>query len=225
MSHDATSFFLSWLFNPRRVGAVAPSGNALAELITREITPSSGPIIELGAGTGVFTYKLLQKGIRQQDLTIVEYGSEFVQILQLRFPGARVLWMDAARLGTVKLADDGSVGAVVSGLPLLTMSPRKVLSIVSGAFRYVRPNGAFYQFTYGPRAPIPRPILDRLGLKATLVGRTMSNLPPASVYRLVRRAPSRLSAPRSGAIEDQSQLDDFGLRPRLVDTPTVLEPG
>ncbi len=225
MSHDATSFFLSWLFNPRRVGAVAPSGNALAELITREITPSSGPIIELGAGTGVFTYTLLQKGIRQQDLTIVEYGSEFVQVLQLRFPGARVLWMDAARLGTVKLADDGSVGAVVSGLPLLNMSPRKVLSILSGAFRYMRPNGAFYQFTYGPRAPVPRPILDRLGLKATLVGRTMNNLPPAAVYRLVRRAPSRLSALRSGAIEDQSRLDDFGLRPRLVDTPTVLEPG
>jgi phospholipid N-methyltransferase len=225
MSHDATSFFLSWLFNPRRVGAVAPSGNALAELITREITPSSGPIIELGAGTGVFTYKLLQKGLRQQDLTIVEYGSEFVPILQLRFPGARVLWMDAARLGMVKLADDGSVGAVVSGLPLLTMSPRKVLSILSGAFRYVRPNGAFYQFTYGPRPPIPRPILDRLGLKATLVGRTISNLPPASVYRLVRRAPSRFSALRSGAIEYQSQLDDLGLRPRLTVVPQVLEPG
>jgi phosphatidylethanolamine/phosphatidyl-N-methylethanolamine N-methyltransferase len=224
MSHDATSFFLSWLFNPRRVGAVAPSGNALAELITREITPSSGPIIELGAGTGVFTYKLLQKGIRQQDLTIVEYGSEFVQILQLRFPGARVLWMDAARLGTVKLADDGAVGAIVSGLPLLTMSPRKVLSILSGAFRYVRPNGAFYQFTYGPRAPIPRPILDRLGLKATLVGRTMNNLPPASVYRLVRRAPSRFAALRFGAIEDQPQLDDRELRPRLAVVPTVLEP-
>jgi phosphatidylethanolamine/phosphatidyl-N-methylethanolamine N-methyltransferase len=219
MSHDVMSFFLSWLLNPRRVGAIAPSSNALAELITKEITPSSGPIIELGAGTGVFTHKLLQKGLQQQDLTLVEYGSDFVKMLQVRFPGARVLWMDAARLGTINLADDGSVGAVVSGLPLLTMPPRKVLSILSGAFRYVRPNGAFYQFTYGPKVPIPRPILDRLGLKATLIGRTINNLPPAAVYRLVRRAPCRFSIVRS-AFDEKAQLNDLKQLSRVDASPT-----
>jgi phosphatidylethanolamine/phosphatidyl-N-methylethanolamine N-methyltransferase len=197
MSHHLTSFFLSWLSNPRRVGAIAPSSDALAELITREITPSSGPVIELGPGTGVFTYKLLQKGIRQQDLTLIEYGSDFVRILQLRFPGARVLWMDAGRLGAMKLAEDGSVGSVVSGLPLLIMPPKKIVSILSGAFRYIRPNGAFYQFTYGPRCPVPRPILDRLGLKAVMLDRTMHNLPPAAVYRLTRRAPCKFSVHRT----------------------------
>jgi phospholipid N-methyltransferase len=192
MSHDFVSFFLSWLSSPRRVGAVAPSSEVLADLITRDITPSSGPVIELGPGTGVFTYKLLERGIPQQDLTLVEYGSDFARLLQIRFPGARVLWMDASRLGTARIAREGSIGCVVSGLPLLTMSPRKVVAILSGAFRYLRPNGAFYQFTYGPRCPIPRPILDRLGLKATLLDRTMLNIPPASVYRLSRRAPLRL---------------------------------
>lgn len=192
MSHDFVSFFLSWLSSPRRVGAIAPSSDFLAELMTREITASSGPVIELGPGTGVFTYKLLERGVQQQDLTLVEYGSDFARMLQIRFPGARVLWMDASRLGTSGIAEDGSVGCVVSGLPLLAMSPRKVVAIVGGAFRYLRPNGAFYQFTYGPRCPVPRPILDRLGLKATLVDRTVRNIPPASVYRLTRRAPLRL---------------------------------
>ncbi len=196
MPHDFMSFFLSWLSNPRRIGAVAPSGDALAELITRDISPSSGPVVELGPGTGVFTYKLLQKGIRQQDLTLIEYGSDFVRMLQVRFPGVRVLWMDAARLGTSGIAEDASVGAVVSGLPLLSMSTRKVVAIVGGAFRLLRPNGAFYQFTYGPQCPIPRPVLDRLGLKATLIDRTLMNVPPAAVYRLTRRVPLRFSAHR-----------------------------
>ena len=147
MPNDFLSFFLSWMSAPRRVGAIAPSGAALADLITREITASSGPILELGPGTGAFTYKLLKRGVRQQDLTLIEYGSDFMKLLQLRFPNARVLWMDAGRLTTERLYDGTPVGAVVSGLPLLNMSTRKVVSIVGGAFSYVRPGGAFYQFT------------------------------------------------------------------------------
>ncbi|WP_082070366.1 rRNA adenine N-6-methyltransferase family protein [Bradyrhizobium sp. LTSP885] len=192
MSHDFLSFFTAWMAAPGRVGAIAPSGAALAELITRDITANTGPVLELGPGTGAFTYQLLKRGLRQQDLTLVEYGSDFMRLLQLRFPGARVLWMDAGRLASERLFEGAPVGAVVSGLPLLNMSPRKVISIVGGAFSYLRPGGAFYQFTYGMRCPVRRPILDRLGLRATLVDRAILNMPPAAVYRLTRRPQSRL---------------------------------
>ena len=192
MAHDLLSFFTAWMAAPGRVGAIAPSGAALAELITRDISANTGPVLELGPGTGAFTYQLLKRGVRQQDLTLIEYGSDFMRLLQLRFPGARVLWMDAARLASERLYEGAPVGAVVSGLPLLNMSPRKVISIVSGAFSYMRPNGAFYQFTYGMRCPVPRPILDRLGLRATLVDRAILNVPPAAVYRLTRRPQYKL---------------------------------
>ena len=112
-----------------------------------------------------------------------------MRILQHRFPRARVLWMDASQLANYDLFPGATVGAVVSGLPLLSMSPRKVMSILSGAFSHVRPAGSFYQFTYGPRCPVPRPILDRLGLKATRIGATVRNIPPAAVYRITRRQP------------------------------------
>ncbi|MGF6433651.1 class I SAM-dependent methyltransferase [Bradyrhizobium elkanii] len=203
MSHDLLSFFTAWMAAPGRVGAIAPSGAALAELITRDISADTGPVLELGPGTGAFTYQLLKRGVRQQDLTLIEYGSDFMRLLQLRFPGARVLWMDAARLASERLYDGAPVGAVVSGLPLLNMSPRKVISIVGGAFSYLRPGGAFYQFTYGMRCPVPRPILDRLGLRATLVDRAILNVPPAAVYRLTRRPQYKLmtrdGTPAAGA--------------------------
>src|SRR3954468_5319129 len=192
MPNDFLSFFLSWMSAPRRVGAIAPSGAALADLITREITASTGPVLELGPGTGAFTYKLLKRGVRQQDLTLIEYGSDFMKLLQMRFPNARVLWMDAGRLTTERLYDGAPVGAVVRGLPLLNRSTRKVISIVNGAFSYVRPGGAFYQFTYGMSCPVPRPILDRLGLRATLVDRALLNVPPAAVYKLTRRPQMKL---------------------------------
>jgi phospholipid N-methyltransferase len=171
------------------VAAVAPSGDSLARLMTKQIDPSDGPVLELGAGTGVFTRALVARGVRECDLTLVEYGSDFMRVLQHRFPQARVLWMDASQLGSYDLFLGANVGAVVSGLPLLTMSPRKVMSILSGAFSHMRSTGSFYQFTYGPRCPVPRPILDRLGLKAVRLGGTVRNIPPASVYRITRRQP------------------------------------
>jgi phospholipid N-methyltransferase len=184
---DLQRFLRSWVGDPLRVGAIAPSGESLARLITSEISERSGPVLELGAGTGVFTRALLDRGVHESDLTLVEYGSDFVRLLDFRFPKARVLWMDASQLATHKLFEPEGVGAVISGLPLLSMPPRKVIAVLSGAFMYLRTDGAFYQFTYGPRCPIPRKILDRLCLKATRIGGTMRNLPPATVYRIARR--------------------------------------
>lgn len=186
---DFVRFFRLWAANPLQVAAVAPSGEALARVMTQELGPADGPVIEPGPGTGVFTRALLARGVPESALTLVEYGSDFARMLEFRFPQARVLWMDASQLARFELFAGAPVGAVVSGLPLLSMSPRKVIAILSGAFTYMRPGGAFYQFTYGPRCPIPRPILDRLGLKATRVGRALRNIPPATVYKITRRQP------------------------------------
>jgi phospholipid N-methyltransferase len=190
-SSDHIRFFRSWVASPLRTAAVAPSSDSLARLMTQEISGVNGPVLELGPGTGVFTRALLDRGVAESDLTLVEYGSEFARLLEFRFGRARVLWMDASQLSRHALYPDAVVGAVVSGLPLLSMPPRKVYAILAGAFGYIRPNGAFYQFTYGPRCPVARPYLDRLGLKATRVGRAFLNVPPASVYRITRRGPSQ----------------------------------
>lgn len=189
---DVLSFLQAWASDPLRVAAIAPSGEALAELITREITPACRPVLELGPGTGVFTRALLARGLDAEDLTLVEYGAKFTELLQSRFPTARILRMDAARLDQRHLVNGMRFGAVVSGLPLLSMPPKKIFAILAGAFGTLRQGGAFYQFTYGLACPVPRRILDRLGLKATCVGRAYLNIPPAAVYRIIRRKPSRL---------------------------------
>ena len=88
-TYDVLFFLRALAFNPRRVGAIAPSGANLASLITSEISRDSGPVLELGPGTGVFTQALLARGVKEQDLTLVEYGSDFVRRLQTRFPRAR----------------------------------------------------------------------------------------------------------------------------------------
>lgn len=130
---DFLHFFRSWVTNPLRVAAIAPSGDPLARLMTQEIEPFDGPIVELGPGTGVFTRALLARGIAESELTLIEFGGEFLPGLQRRFPDARIVQMDAAELGEAGLFETRCVGAVVSGLPLLSMSPAKVEGILSGA--------------------------------------------------------------------------------------------
>jgi phospholipid N-methyltransferase len=180
-------FLRAWARAPLLVGAILPSGKDLSRLITCEIGPDTGRVIELGPGTGVFTQALLARGVRRSDLTLVEAHPDFARALQLRFPEVNVLCTDARRLRS-GLDGERLAGAVVSGLPLLNMSPRSVMAVLAGSFTCLQPDGRFYQFTYGPTCPVRRPILHRLGLEAVRIGRTFRNFPPAAVYRLSRRS-------------------------------------
>jgi phospholipid N-methyltransferase len=182
---DVLPFFRAWLDNPLGVAAITPSSSVLADLITSEIRPESAPVLELGPGTGVFTRALRERGVPESDLVLVEADANFAQLLRFRFPEATILHMNASHLRRLPFEDAG-VGAVVSGLPLLSMSPRTILLILAGAFAHLRADRHLYQFTYGFRCPVPRRILDRLGLQATRIGGVLANVPPASVYRISR---------------------------------------
>jgi phospholipid N-methyltransferase len=217
---DFVQFFRSWISNPMQVSAIAPSGERLARLMTKEVEALDEPILELGPGTGVFTRALLARGVRECDLTLIEFGAEFVDKLSDRFPQARIVQMDAGKIAEAGLFDKTPVGAVVSGLPLLAMSPAQVASIISGAFSVLRPGGSFYQFTYGPRCPVQRPILERLGLQATRIGGTVRNLPPASVYRISRKGAPEVSIARAG-----HRCRSFDRAPALIAAEMAVDRG
>jgi len=180
-------FARAWVAHPLRVGAIAPSSRRLARLITSEISPHSAPVLELGPGTGVFTRALLGRGLRQDELILVECDPFFACRLKHDYPEARIYQGGVERLRHIDLLDKQQVGAVVSGLPLLSMSMRSRIAILQFAFRHLRPGASYYQFTYGLRCPVPRAALERMGLKAVRMGSTLTNAPPATVYRIRAR--------------------------------------
>src|SRR5690606_31128609 len=97
---DEVRFIASWLQHPLKVGAVSPSGRALARAVAAEVDPSiPGPVVELGPGTGPVTEALVQRGIPQERLVLVEYDPEFCALLRRRFPNATVVEGDAYALG------------------------------------------------------------------------------------------------------------------------------
>ncbi|MDC0672122.1 class I SAM-dependent methyltransferase [Nannocystis radixulma] len=194
IAHDLLRFFRRWLADPRHVGAIAPSGRALADLITRQIHGRSGRVAEFGAGTGVFTRALLSRGVHEANLVLIERDEEFATCLRQRFPRAHVLTMAAERFGEWARAERFAAGAIVSGLPLLNLAHDSRRHILAGAFTSLGGDGALYQFTYGLTCPVPAPLLEHFQLEAECVGRVLRNLPPAAVYRIHRRRPAALAA-------------------------------
>jgi phosphatidylethanolamine/phosphatidyl-N-methylethanolamine N-methyltransferase len=184
---DHVLFLRDWVCDPLQVASIAPSSGSLADIMTSEISFRDAPILELGPGTGVFTRRLLQKGIPQQNLVLVERSEGFADLLEWRYPKARIIRRDASKLIPHEDVVPGTVGAVISGLPLAIMPARRVITIMRFAFQSLKSDSYFYQFTYGQRCPIAPAILDRCGLSSVNIGHTFFNLPPASVYRIYRK--------------------------------------
>lgn len=156
----------------------------------QDVTDASGPVVELGPGTGVFTAALLRRGIPAAHITAIEAVEGFAAAMERRFPGVAVIHGDAVRVRHVVPCGPGGAGVVICGLPLLSIPPAKVLRIVAGCMTILRPEGELRLFTYGFRCPIPASILSRLGLIAQHRAFVPLNMPPASVYAVHRMGPS-----------------------------------
>lgn len=193
---DHLHFFRSWLDSPREIGAVAPSSRPLARLITQEIDPAGGLVVELGPGTGVFTYQLVENGLSPEKLLLIEKNPGFAESLRRRFPTAALHELDVAHMRRCREQWRAlQAQAIVSGLPLLAMGTKAQIAVLRTCFDMLRPGGHLYQFTYHWRCPVPDSILKRLRLKAFPVGNVWWNLPPASVYRISEfREPANAAA-------------------------------
>jgi phosphatidylethanolamine/phosphatidyl-N-methylethanolamine N-methyltransferase len=170
------------------MGAVAPSGPALARLMAHQVdVRGTGPVIELGPGTGAITTALLDVGVAPERLILVEREAELYLWLKTQFASIDVRHEDAGHLvGCLRNDKIDKVDAVVSSLPLLSMPPRAAHGIMDQALSVLGPQGVLIQFTYGPRCPIPRSLIERHGLEARPVGTAWLNFPPATVWRVAR---------------------------------------
>ena len=183
MSGDLALFRRRLLQNPRQVSAIAPSSRHLARAMAEGLGPHTGRVVEFGPGTGRLTQAILDAGLPPSHLSLFELDPDFVRHLQQRFPGVAVHQLAADRADEVTAP---GVGAVVSGLPLLSMPAPVRDAILAAAFRLLAPGAPFIQFTYGPMPPVPPETLVSLGLRAEAGRKVWLNAPPARVYRFYR---------------------------------------
>ncbi len=178
---DEVRFIRSWIEKPLSIGAVTPSSRVLARAMAAYVDlDSTGPVIELGPGTGPVTEALVAQGIDPARLILLEFDPTFCRLLRRRYPAATVVQGDAYSLKRAlgnHLAEPAA--AVVSGLPLFTKPLKTRLKLVYEAFALMLPGAPFVQFTYATVAPIPK-ALDRVRSEAS--ERIWMNIPPARIW-------------------------------------------
>jgi phosphatidylethanolamine/phosphatidyl-N-methylethanolamine N-methyltransferase len=178
---DEVRFIRSWIERPLSIGAVTPSGKLLARTMASYVDPSStGPVVELGPGTGPVTEALVEAGVDPSRLVLVEFNPAFCRILSSRYPQATLVQGDAYSLR--RLLESlllQPAAAVVSGLPLITKPLRMRLRLLRDAFDLMLPGAPFVQFTYSVASPVPRRVG---GFSAEASERIWMNIPPARVW-------------------------------------------
>jgi len=158
-----------------------PSGRLLARTMAQYVDiDSAGPVVELGPGTGAITNALIERGVDQKRLVLVEYNPSFCALLRDRYPQAKVVQGDAYRLrDSLRHVLRAPASAIVSGLPLVTKPMQTRLKLIRGAFWALAPGAPFVQFTYSVVPPIPKSLP---GVSTEASERVWMNLPPARVW-------------------------------------------
>ncbi|MHC2338736.1 class I SAM-dependent methyltransferase [Bradyrhizobium sp. USDA 4454] len=178
---DEVRFLRSWIEKPLHMGAVMPSGRLLARTMAQYVdADAEGPVVELGPGTGAITNALIEHGVDQKRLVLVEYNPGFCALLRERYPQAKVVQGDAYRLrDTLWDVMKSPASAMVSGLPLVTKPMLTRLKLIRDAFLALAPGAPFVQFTYSVAPPIPKSLP---GVSTEASERIWMNLPPARVW-------------------------------------------
>lgn len=166
--------------NPRRIGAIAPSGPSLARAMVAQVdTDRPGPILELGPGSGAMTRELLSRGLSPGRLTVIEHDPAFAKLVAERFTGVNVLQGDAFDLDRTLAGQSAQkFTGVISGLPLLNHPPEKRQALLGAILSRLEPGAPFVQFSYGRQQPVSPPA----GATVKCAAFIWRNLPPARVW-------------------------------------------
>lgn len=146
---ETLQFFKMWVKNPSSVGAILPSSDFLAQEMAAQVQQkSNGLVVELGGGTGVVTSALLKKGIKPEDLIVIEYSPLFVANLKSRFPHLRVYEGNAMHLSELLKNESRPIDSIVSSLPLLSFPKTISEKILQEIMKSLAPHGQYIQYTY-----------------------------------------------------------------------------
>lgn len=175
---------------PGRTGAIAPSSRELAELMTADMgLETARTVVELGAGTGVFT-RLIGARVQPGTLALAfEIDPRLARELDGRVPGVRIVNDSAERIGAHLRAEGrDSADTILSGLPWASFNRSLQQTLLDAVLGALRPGGLFATFAYIPAAWFPpgrrlRGMLNDRFTSVTTTRIVWKNVPPAFVYR------------------------------------------
>ncbi|MGL5576647.1 MAG: class I SAM-dependent methyltransferase [Sarcina sp.] len=177
-------FFLEYIKNPRKVGAVAPSSKFLASKMIGEINFEQAKcIIEYGPGTGIFTKKLVDNTKDNTKIILIEINKEFYHKLNKLYghkENVLILNESAENIDEIlKKHNIKKVDYIVSGLPFASLPKEVSDKILTKTANIIEDDGEFITFQY---SLVKKKLFDRF-FDQIATDKTYRNIPPAYVLR------------------------------------------
>ncbi len=178
---EEVQFFKGWQKDKKGVGALIPTSIYAARRMASVVNLRSGmPILELGAGTGVITKAILERGIKPHQLVSVEYSRNFYNGLVQRFPGVDFRLGNAFALNEVLGERKGEqFDCVVSAVPLLSFPMEQRVALIEDLLARIPAGRPVIQITYGPLSPVIK-MPDRYVVSH--YDFVVRNIPPAQLW-------------------------------------------
>jgi phospholipid N-methyltransferase len=176
-------FFKRFICAPTQIGSVTPSSKYLMhEMLNKVIWSECESIVELGAGTGVFTCKIAEKMISGR-LMVFEIDEKLRSMINTNHKYNSKLEVTLHSnaeelLATIESFGLQNVDCILSSLPFTALPHKMTDNILNAIAKCLNPDGKFVAFQYSQI--MKKEFVKRFeSVKTSFV---LRNIPPAFVY-------------------------------------------
>ena len=142
-------FFRSFLANPRAVGAILPtSRRAVRDMLDMANVEQARVVVELGAGTGVYTEEVLKRLRPDARFLAVEIDPDLVSTLSGRFDDPRLQIIQGSAESVEEHLEGEKVDVIVSGIPFTSLPVSVKNNIFKEITRILAPEGVLVAIQY-----------------------------------------------------------------------------
>ena len=147
--NERIRFFRSFLANPRQVGAILPtSRRAVRDMLDMADFAQARCVVELGAGTGVYTEEILPRLHPDARFLALEVDPDLVATLDGRFEDPRVRIINDSAENIGNYLDGAKVDIIVSGLPFTSLPEPVKRNIFEQIKQVLAPEGVMVAIQY-----------------------------------------------------------------------------
>jgi phospholipid N-methyltransferase len=172
-------FLRAFVAHPRLVGAVLPTSRwAVRDMLDLADVPGADLVVELGAGTGVYTGEILARAGKQARVLALEIDPRLAGLLRQRWSDPRLSVVCDSAENLSDHLGGASVDVLVSGLPFTSLPAEVRARILEEMPRALSPRGVALVLQYSPL------IQAELRKRFPSVRRRISvrNIPPAFLF-------------------------------------------
>jgi phospholipid N-methyltransferase len=148
---DRLAFLRAFLAHPRRVGAVLPTSRwAVRDMLDMADVHGADLVVELGAGTGVYTREILARLRPDAHLMALERDPRLARLLTEQYQDSRVRVICDSAENVQAHLKGARTELVVSGLPFTSLGSDVRQRIFSQIVDILAPGGVALVLQYSP---------------------------------------------------------------------------